>query len=57
MYTEKLINHFQNPHNVGVMEDADVIGEAGSPVCGDTTSIADDGIYHLAAPKIVEFKN
>ena len=26
-------------------------------VCGDTTSIADDGIYHLAAPKIVEFKN
>ena len=39
MYTEKLIKHFQNPHNVGVMEDADVIGEAGSPICGDTTTV------------------
>lgn len=39
MYTEKLIKHFQQPHNVGVMEDADVIGEAGSPICGDTTTV------------------
>ena len=39
MYSEKLIKHFQQPHNVGVMEDADVIGEAGSPVCGDTTTV------------------
>jgi len=39
MYSEKLLNHFQNPHNVGVMEDADIIGEAGSPTCGDTTTV------------------
>ncbi len=31
MYTEKLIKHFQEPHNVGVMEDADIVGEAGKP--------------------------
>ena len=39
MYSEKLIEHFQHPHNVGVMEDADIIGEAGSPQCGDTTPV------------------
>lgn len=39
MYTEKLIKHFQEPHNVGVMEDADIVGEAGSPTCGDTTTV------------------
>ena len=39
MYSEKLIEHFQHPHNVGVMEDADIIGEAGSPQCGDTTTV------------------
>ncbi|MEG0251006.1 MAG: iron-sulfur cluster assembly scaffold protein [Christensenellaceae bacterium] len=39
MYSEKLIKHFQDPHNVGVMEDADIIGEAGSPTCGDTTTV------------------
>ena len=39
MYSEKLIEHFKHPHNVGVMEDADIIGEAGSPQCGDTTTV------------------
>lgn len=39
MYTEKLVEHFKNPHNVGVMEDADIVGEAGSSVCGDTTTV------------------
>ncbi len=39
MYTDKLIKHFQEPHNVGVMEDADIVGEAGSPTCGDTTTV------------------
>ncbi len=39
MYSEKLIKHFQEPHNVGIMDDADIIGEAGSPQCGDTTTV------------------
>ncbi len=35
MYSKKLLEHFENPHNVGVMEDADLVGEAGSAECGD----------------------
>ena len=34
-YTELVIDHFQNPRNVGIMEDPDGAGKVGSPVCGD----------------------
>ena len=39
MYSEKLLEHFENPRNVGVMEDADLVGEAGSAECGDRAVI------------------
>lgn len=39
MYSEKVMEHFQNPRNVGVMEDADGIGNVGNPVCGDMMKI------------------
>jgi len=34
-YSETLIEHFQNPRNVGEMEDADAVGELASDECGD----------------------
>ncbi len=39
MYSEKVMEHFNNPHNVGVIEDADGVGEVGNPVCGDVMKI------------------
>jgi len=39
MYSKKVIEHFQNPKNMGEIEDADAIGEVGNPVCGDVMRI------------------
>jgi nitrogen fixation NifU-like protein len=35
MYSELVMEHFMNPRNVGVIEDADGVGKEGNPVCGD----------------------
>ena len=35
MYSEKVIEYFQNPRNMGEISQADGIGTAGNPVCGD----------------------
>jgi nitrogen fixation NifU-like protein len=46
MYSEKVMNHFTNPRNVGEIEDADGVGKVGNPVCGDMMTISikvDDG--------------
>lgn len=35
MYSEKVMDHFQNPRNVGELENPDAVGEVGNPSCGD----------------------
>ncbi|MBN1138448.1 MAG: Fe-S cluster assembly scaffold protein NifU [Anaerolineae bacterium] len=47
-YSDKVMDHFMNPRNVGVIDDADGVGRTGNPVCGDlmemSVKIQDDVI-------------
>ena len=38
-YSEKVMDHFQHPRNVGKMDDADGVGEVGNAKCGDIMKI------------------
>ena len=39
MYSKTVMDHFRSPRNVGVIDDADGVGEVGNPLCGDMMSI------------------
>lgn len=39
MYSEKVMDHFTNPRNVGEIEDANAVGQVGNPKCGDIMKI------------------
>jgi nitrogen fixation NifU-like protein len=46
-YSEKVMDHFMNPRNVGKMDDADGVGEVGNAKCGDIMKVyikVEDGI-------------
>ena len=47
LYSDKVMDHFRNPRNVGIIEDADGVGEVGNAKCGDIMKIylkIEDGI-------------
>ena len=52
MYSEKVLEHFKDPQNVGEMKDADGLGTVGNPVCGDMMSmyikVKDDKIEDIS---------
>lgn len=39
MYSEKVMDHFRNPRNVGEIPNADGVGTVGNPVCGDIMTV------------------
>ena len=51
MYSDKVMDHFSNPRNVGEIKNADGVGEVGNPVCGDMMSfyinVKDDKISDI----------
>ena len=51
MYSEKVMEHFRNPRNVGEIPDADGVGTVGNPICGDMMSmyikVEDDRIVDI----------
>ncbi len=52
MYTDKVMEHFSNPRNIGEIENADGVGEVGNPVCGDMMSF----YINVKDNKIAEIK-
>ena len=47
LYSEKVMDHFEHPRNVGVLENADGVGQVGNPKCGDIMKMylkIDDGV-------------
>lgn len=52
MYSDKVVDHFTNPRNVGKIENASGIGEVGNPVCGDIMKM----FLKIEEGKIVDVK-
>jgi nitrogen fixation protein NifU and related proteins len=51
-YSDKVMDHFMNPRNMGEIEDADGVGEVGNPACGDVMKL----YLKIEGNKIVDAK-
>lgn len=51
-YTDKVLEHFNNPRNTGVIEDANIVVRAGDPGCGDELLI----YLKIADDRIIDYK-
>jgi nitrogen fixation NifU-like protein len=51
-YSDKVMDHFMNPRNMGEIEDADGVGEVGNPACGDVMKL----YLKIEDDKIVDVK-
>ena len=53
-YSEKVIEHFTHPHNVGKLEDANGVGEVGNAKCGDIMKmylkVKNLSLIHISEP-------
>ena len=58
MYSEKVMDHFSNPRNVGQIDNANAVGEVGNAKCGDIMKIymdiQDDVIRHSVAVRLLQ---
>ncbi len=52
MYTEKVMDHFNNPRNIGIIDNPSVIIQVGEPSCGDTLLLS----LKIKKEKIVDIK-
>ena len=56
MYSEKVMEHFQNPRNMGEIEDPDGLGDVGNPKCGDMMRITIRGNSDTQTIDDIKFK-
>jgi len=56
MYSKKVMDHFFHPRNVGEIEDADGVGVAGNPICGDVMKITIKVDHEGETIKDIKFK-
>lgn len=56
MYSERVMDHFFQPRNVGEIEDADGVGVAGNPICGDVMRITIKVDHEDETIKDIKFK-
>ncbi len=56
LYSEKVLDHFSNPRNVGEIENADGVGEVGNAKCGDIMKMYKSGRWNYFRCKVQDFR-